>query len=216
MAFSRLQTMWAHLQIIWEGYNSHRASYITHDLWHANATVHSVQCWDRLYNVCSGDWQKLIVVSDRFTLSALTQGWSLIKMAAYWYFCTGSASEKKISQLVLLYSAALLLRNQDEAIHESLFWINLLSSFSRQTLSLNFQKSQLQLYEALSSHQQSVTEIEWLSDVDSFIAHATTLTVHWGGFCLSYLSSFLHCITQNQQIKVSEHSVHKLKQLCLS
>ena len=52
-------------------------------------------------------------------------------------------------------------------------------------------------------------------DIDSFIARATLLAVHYGGFSLAYKPPFLYCITQNQRIQIQGDQIHKLKQLRL-
>lgn len=52
-------------------------------------------------------------------------------------------------------------------------------------------------------------------DVDSFLARATTLAVHKGGFHLAYRPPFLRRITQNQRVLFNGYAIHKLKQLRL-
>jgi hypothetical protein len=52
-------------------------------------------------------------------------------------------------------------------------------------------------------------------DVDSFIARATTLAVHRGGFSLNFKPRFLNIIKQNQRVLIQGYQIHKLKQVHL-
>lgn len=87
-------------------------------------------------------------------------------------------------------------------------WRRLLAGGTGDILKLSFQKSEREFVYANRDVQR-----RW--DVDSFIARATTLAVHRGGFSLSFKPRFLSTINQNPRVLIQGHQIHKLKQIRL-
>ena len=78
--------------------------------------------------------------------------------------------------------------------------------------SLNFVQTEADF---LGNRDRAQFDIHRSWDVDSFMARATSLGAHRGGFSLSFTPPFKRRITQNQRIRFYGKNIHKLKQLRL-
>lgn len=99
-------------------------------------------------------------------------------------------------------------RNEDSNDHRHIPWQSLLAGGDENPPKLSFSKSE-------NRFEGRDVRIHRRWDVDSFIARATTLAAHRGGFNLAYRPPHLRRITQNPRIRIQGHQIQRLKQLRL-
>lgn len=86
-------------------------------------------------------------------------------------------------------------RNKDPNDHGHIPWQTLLAGGEENPPKLSFLKSE-------NRFKDAEIQIGRRWDIDSFIARATTLAAHRGGFNLAYRPPYLRRITQNPKIQI--------------
>ena len=110
-----------------------------------------------------------------------------------------------------LHHDTMLPRNNDWNDSEAVPWQKLLAE-PRGSLVPNLATSE-QRFRSRISPQNLHIQRYW--DVDSVIAHVTSLAVHKKGFHLSYQPRFSQRVTQNARIRIAGLEPHRMKQLRL-
>jgi hypothetical protein len=123
------------------------------------------------------------------------EGYSLYELSQDWETCISTAGFKRLA-----LHASNIQRPQP-----LLPWRKLLAGGTGNIPKLSFCKSERGV--------SCTIQRRW--DIDSFIARATTLGVHRGGFSLNFKPRFLNIIKQNQRVLVHGYQIHKLKQIHL-
>lgn len=104
-----------------------------------------------------------------------------------------------------------MFRQESRDNYRDVRWQQLMSGDPSSQLNLSLKQSELDLMNA-PNHQDMEILRTW--DVDSFLARATNLAVHRGGFNLAYRPPYLCRITQNPRVTFNNGlNVHKTKQL---
>ncbi len=129
-------------------------------------------------------------------------------MTAFWHQQLLFFFRNSIS--ALLHNLKLLQYNNQHDDFTFIQWKTLLIKDDDLSLSFSFQSSKKHFLAFCKSAESQIT---WTWNVDSFLAHVITFTVHKDDFQLMYWFFYLQCIMQNQQVLFNDYAIHKLKQL---
>ena len=191
----------------------------------ANKANKNRKKWLKRVNCCLHHTWALNCFCDQFIISNVKHDWLtfsnfenrlnfissqyfLAKMIVFWHQQLLFFFRNSIS--TLLYNLKLLQCNNWHDNFTFIQWKTLLIKNDDFSLSLNFQSSKKCFF---AFYKSAMSWITWIWDVDSFLAHVITLTVHKDDFQLMYWSFYLQCIIQNQRVLFNNYAIHKLKQL---
>lgn len=178
-----------------------RVNHCLHHAWASNYFC------DRF--IISNDKHDWLTSSDfENRLNSISLQYSLAKMTAFWhrqllFFFRNSISAS-------LHNSKSLQRDNQHDDFTFIQWKTLLIENDDFSSSLSFRNSKKRFLAFCESAESRIT---WTWDVDSFLAHVITLTVHKDDFQLMYRSFYLRRITQNQRVLFNDYAIHKLKQL---
>ena len=141
-------------------------------------------------------------------LNSISLQYSLAKMIAFWHWQLLFFFRNSIS--ASLHNSKLLQRDNQYDDFTFIQWKTLLIKDDDLSSSFSLWSSKKRFLAFCKSAESWIT---WTWDVNSFLAHVITLTVHKDDFQLMYWSFYLQCITQNQWMLFNDYAIHKLIQL---